>query len=101
MSGGVAFLHVGLPVHDEYLLVFEQQVAVVVAEVIGVALASAVKVCEVAEVEPCQLEHPPSEGGLALGTVALKYKTVMAQLRVDLLHQALALILSLAAIFGN
>jgi hypothetical protein len=34
----LALLHVRLPVDDEHLLVFEQEVAVVVAEVVGVAL---------------------------------------------------------------
>ena len=62
----LALLHVWLPVHDEHLLVGQQKVPIVVAEVIGIALPGAVEVGEVAEVEAGQLQHLAAQGSLAL-----------------------------------
>ncbi|WP_168193949.1 hypothetical protein [Pontibacter sp. SGAir0037] len=46
-----AFLHIGLPVDDKHLIILEQHIAVVVAEMVGVAFGGAVEMGEVAEVE--------------------------------------------------
>jgi hypothetical protein len=53
-----------LPVDDEHLFLGQQQVAVVVAEVVGVALLGPVDMGEVPEIEPRLLQHLPPEGGL-------------------------------------
>lgn len=76
-------LHVGLPVHNQHLLVPEQKVTVVVAEVIRATLAGAVEVGEVAEVEAGQLEQFAAQRGLSLGAEMLQHKAVVPQLDVD------------------
>jgi len=50
------FLHVRLPVYYEHLLVWQEQIAVIVAEVVSVAVFGAVKVGEVAEIESGHIE---------------------------------------------
>mgnify|MGYP005759601119 CR=1 len=81
----LSFLHVRLPVHDQHLLILQQQVAVIVAEMVGVTVLGAVDVGEVPEVKACQLQHLPLEGGLALGAGPVQDVAVLAQPVVDLL----------------
>lgn len=78
----------------------EQQVSIIVAEVVGIALFGTVQMGEVAEVEACHLEHLPPQGSLALRAVALQQETVVAQFVIGLLYQALTCILGAPAVAG-
>jgi hypothetical protein len=57
-------LHIGLAIDDEHLFLAQQQVAVVVEEVVGVAGLGTVQVDQVPEIEAGLLQHLPPEGGL-------------------------------------
>ena len=64
-------VHVRLPVDDEHLLVRQEQVTIVIAQVVGISFLGAVDLGEVTKVESCQLQVLPGHCSLAQRTKLL------------------------------
>ncbi|WP_233555462.1 hypothetical protein [Pontibacter oryzae] len=95
-----SLFHVGLPVNDEYLLLGQQQVSVIVAEVVGVAGFGPVEVGEVAEVESCHFKYLPVDGGFTLRAGLPENGAVAAQGGIDADHQLFSLVLLPLGVVG-
>ncbi|EJF10480.1 hypothetical protein O71_08787 [Pontibacter sp. BAB1700] len=71
-------IHVGLPIHDQYLLLRQEHISIVIAEMVSVSLLGAINLCQVSEIKACQLQVLAWEGGLTLRTELLEDAAVLS-----------------------